>query len=114
MNATRLLPILVSVLGISCGQLLLKLAAVHSANESGQPLSLLNGYMLAGVLVLGLSTLLWTWILRGIPLSTAYPFMALAFVLVPMLGYVLLGESLSPRQLVGTALIVLGVWVVAG
>jgi drug/metabolite transporter (DMT)-like permease len=114
MDRSRLLPILLSVVGISGGQLLLKLAAMRMQASSAQAgLQFLNIYFLAGVAVLGLSTLLWTWQLRSTALNEAYPFMALCFVLVPIGCYVLLGEPFSWRQAAGTLLIVAGVIVVS-
>ena len=70
-------------------------------------------YLLGGLAVLGFSTLLWVWVLRGIPLSIAYPFMALAFIFVPILSYYLLGEPLGWRQVAGGLIIALGVIVVS-
>lgn len=112
MPPARLVLILASVVGISAGQLLLKLAALHMrapAAGAGLGWSLLNGYLVAGVATLGLATLLWVWVLRSVALSQAYPYMALCFVLVPLAGVVLLGEPVSWRQAAGTLLIVAGV-----
>jgi drug/metabolite transporter (DMT)-like permease len=115
LNGARLVQVLLAVGGISCGQVLLKLAAMHAGQASAaRPLALLlNGYLIAGVAVLGCATLLWTWVLRWVPLNQAYPFMALAFVLVPLACWFLLGETLTARQLLGNALIVAGVLVVS-
>lgn len=117
MDRVRLAQILLSVAGISVGQVLLKLAALASRNASAQDFGLvgqlLNGYLIAGVAVLGCSTLLWTWVLRSVPLSSAYPYMALAFVLVPLICYFLLGEGMTVRQVLGSALICAGVVVVS-
>jgi drug/metabolite transporter (DMT)-like permease len=117
MTNARLMQILLSVVGISIGQVLLKLAALHIREPGpGQErfgLYLINGYLFAGVTVLGCSTLLWTWILRWVPLNAAYPYMALAFVFVPLICFLLLGEPMSWKQLLGTVLIVAGVVVVS-
>ena len=59
------------------------------------------------------ATLLWVRILMTVPLSRAYPFVALAFVLVPAAGYVFFHESVSLRYAAGTALIIAGVIVAA-
>lgn len=112
MATARLVQILASVVGISAGQLLLKLAALEMKSPSeGVTLgwSFLNGYLVAGLAMLGLSTLLWVWILRSVALSQAYPYMALCFVLVPLAGVMLLGEPVSWRQAGGTLLIIVGV-----
>lgn len=47
--------------------------------------------------------------LERLPLSIAYPIMALGFVIVPLLGRVLFGDPLSATQWVGMGLIVVGV-----
>jgi drug/metabolite transporter (DMT)-like permease len=52
-------------------------------------------------------------ILTVVPLSRAYPFVALAFVLVPAAGYLLFHEPVNTRYAIGTALIVAGVIVAA-
>jgi multidrug transporter EmrE-like cation transporter len=46
---------------------------------------------------------------RQTPLSVAYPFMALSFLLVPAAASVLFGESISAGQYAGMATIVAGV-----
>src|SRR3954447_6948924 len=44
----------------------------------------------------GLSTVLWIWILSRIPLANAYPWVALGFVIVPLIGWYCFGEQLPP------------------
>lgn len=56
----------------------------------------------------GSSTLLWVWILTRVPLSLAYPVVALGMVMVPLIGWYFFGEHLSFKYWVGTALIVAG------
>jgi drug/metabolite transporter (DMT)-like permease len=58
-----------------------------------------------------LATGLWVALLREVPLSVAYPFVALAFFLVPLMGHWVLGEALRWQTLAGAAVIVAGVWV---
>jgi drug/metabolite transporter (DMT)-like permease len=115
MDARRLPAILACVVGISIGQVLLKLAATHIRPPLGAPMlgwHLVNPYLVAGVVVLGISTLGWVWVLRTVALAQAYPYMALCFVLVPLAGILLLGEPVSWRQAAGTALIIAGVAIV--
>jgi multidrug transporter EmrE-like cation transporter len=56
-----------------------------------------------------LTSVLWSLAIQRIPLTVAYPFMALSFVLVPLASVMLFRESLSMPQIVGIVLIVLGV-----
>lgn len=117
MDAWKVAQALLSVAGISCGQLLLKFAALNLRNPDALGFWLagfrVNAYLVSGIAILGASTLLWVWILRSVPLSVAYPFMALAFVIVPCMSFVLLGEPLGWKQILGSLLIAIGVVVVS-
>src|SRR5262245_55657725 len=57
--------------------------------------------------------LLWVWILSFTPLSRAYPFVALAFALTPLLAGSLFGETISLRLIVGLLLIVCGLFFIS-
>jgi drug/metabolite transporter (DMT)-like permease len=63
------------------------------------------------LLLYGLATLLWVFLLQRVALTHAYPFAALAFVLVPFGAAAFFGERLSSGVLIGTALIVIGICV---
>lgn len=96
------------VLGISVGQLLFKLAA-HALPPHTQVLDwIMNGWLIAALVIYGLTTVGWVWILRHAPLHLAYPFMGLAFLIVPVLAWLFLGEPLHWRTLAGGALILVG------
>jgi len=101
---------------IAAGQILFKRAAAQLTPGVGTSwlleLARLPSMWLA-VALYGASTLLWVRILTTVPLSRAYPFVALAFVLVPAAGYVFFQESITARYALGTALIVAGVVVAA-
>ena len=105
-------------LGMTGGQMLFKLAALRlpqdgSAVERAFGL-LQNGYFLLALATYLILALLWVWVLSFTPLSRAYPFVALAFVLTPVLGGLLFGEALSFRLLAGIAAILCGLLLVAG
>lgn len=99
--------ILFSVL-LAIGQSLFKKAALASLGQP-LPIGFLTVWMLAALALYAIATALWVWLLRSIPLSTAYPFAALGFVLVPLFALVLFGESINLRYGLGAALIVLGI-----
>jgi drug/metabolite transporter (DMT)-like permease len=114
--ANALLTIL-CVACISCGQVLFKVAA-RSASPSGDFLAAtreiaLNPFLIGGLVIYLAATALWIWLLRTIPLSVAYPFMALAFLFVPVLAATFLGEPLSFNSALGAVLIVAGIWLIA-
>lgn len=110
-----------ALLGISAllaaGQTLFKLAAMKlrgagAASTDLMGLALIPSFWIALVLY-GLGTLLWIFILQTVPLSRAYPFMALAFVMVPLLAVLLFSERLNLTYALGALLIVAGVVVTA-
>ena len=104
--------------GMASGQLLFKMAA-QRLTLSGTAASRLidlagNGYFFAAfVLYCGLAVL-WVWILTFTPLSRAYPFVAIAFAITPLLGGWLFGEPISFRLGLGVAAIVFGLLFVVG
>lgn len=100
---------LACVLGISIGQLLFKKAAT-ALPATLSWIGLLQNKWLIGALVLyGVTTVGWIWVLRHAPLHLAYPFMGLAFLVVPSLAWIFLSEPMHWRTLAGGALIMAGV-----
>lgn len=62
----------------------------------------------AALALYGVATLIWIYVLKTAPLSYAYSFMALTFVIVPLLSLAFLGEGLSWRYGVGSLFIIAG------
>ena len=103
--------------GMSGGQLLFKLAALRSAAGDGDLWERLLGlvsniYFIAALALYGGFAILWGWILTVIPLSRAYPFVALAFALTPLLGGLVFGDTISYRLLAGILFILCGLFFV--
>lgn len=101
-----------SVLALSAGQILFKLAARDM--RTGEPLVqqvFFNVWLYVALAVYGFATIAWIALLRHVALHTAYPFVALAFVFVPILAHWVLNETLRWQSFAGAALILLGVWV---
>ena len=61
------------------------------------------------LLIYGAATILWIWILSRVPLSQAYPWVAMTIFLVAILGWWLFGERPSPVFWLGLAMVVIGV-----
>jgi multidrug transporter EmrE-like cation transporter len=61
------------------------------------------------VLIYVLSTFLWIWILSRVPLSQAYPWVAIGMAIVPLLGWYVFGERVEPLFWLGVSLILAGV-----
>ena len=56
----------------------------------------------------GLATILWIVILQQVPLSLAYPFVALGFIIVPLASWGIFKEPLDLYYVGGVALIIMG------
>lgn len=101
--------VVLCVLALGCGQVLFKAVGLRInglVDLISQPRVAL---LFFGALSLyGVSTLLWVLALRTIPLSRAYPFMALGFILVPIISHYVFGEKLTINQVVGMAFVVTG------
>lgn len=69
-------------------------------------------YVLCGLGMYGIGTVMWLFALRSLDLSVAYPFVALSFVFVAVLSVVFLGETLTSTRILGTFLIITGLVVV--
>lgn len=97
------------VLGISIGQLLFKKAAEALTSPLSLSSLFQNGWLIAAFALYGITTLAWVWVLRQAPLHAAYPFMALAFLIVPILAWLFLGEPIHWQTFAGGSLIIAGV-----
>ena len=98
---------------IATGQLLFKRTAQGVANVHGAPAIvrhiLFDPWFIAALTIYMVATFLWIFALREVPLSKAYPFMALAFVLVPLGAVVFYGETLRAPYFIGLLLVVAGI-----
>jgi len=116
-TARQLVELLCFPVAMAAGQVLFKRAASQIAPSSGGSwlieVARLPTMWVAVALYAG-ATLFWVRILSTVPLSRAYPFAALAFVLVPAAGYFFFHEPITLRYALGTAFIVIGVVVAAG
>jgi undecaprenyl phosphate-alpha-L-ara4N flippase subunit ArnE len=94
--------------GVGAGQVLLKIAAQRM--QPGVSLATVSDPLLwlaAGLY--GALGVIWILILKQIPLSTAYPFVAVSFAVTPLLGWLLLGDKPAGLYFVGIGLICAGV-----
>ena len=101
---------------LALGQILFKRTAesAQTLNSSHALLNLLTlpSLWLAGFLYFS-ATLLWIKMLQTVPLSKAYPFSALGFVLVPLAAVFFFNETISFKYILGAGLIIAGIMVTA-
>jgi len=111
----QLIELLSFPVAIAAGQVLFKRAAAGVDPARGAwLLQVARAPALWVALVLyAFATVLWVRILATVPLSRAYPFMAMAFVLVPAAGFFFFREPITLRLACGTGLIIAGVLLAA-
>jgi drug/metabolite transporter (DMT)-like permease len=116
LTVSQILLLMVYAAGMSGGQVLFKMAALRYVAEGGVGERLLglvcNIYFVTALVFYAGYAILWVWILSFTPLSRAYPFVALAFALTPLLGAMLFGETISLRVIVGLLFILCGLFIV--
>ena len=105
MSFFEYIQLLFVVILMSLGQILFK----YAANDSNKYFGVLNIKLILALTVYLFSAFLWVYILRAIPLKTAYPFVALAFIIVPFLASIFFGEILSWNNYLGALIILIGV-----
>jgi drug/metabolite transporter (DMT)-like permease len=117
LTLSQIILLVIYAAGMSAGQILFKMAALR-AGEAGAGNHLIgliwNGYFLAAAVLYAGYALLWVWILTFVPLSRAYPFVALAFAITPLFGGLLFGEVITTRLVFGLLFILGGLILVTG
>ena len=104
--------VLACVLAISSGQILFRKTGLQiEALGMFHPQTI--AIALVAFAVYGVASLGWIFVLRKVPLSLAYPFVALSFVLVPLFSRYIFGEPLTMAYFAGAAFIVVGIGVIS-
>ena len=109
---------------MSLGQLLLKKTALIisdmnsiSIQESGVYKSVLLvlqiPWLYLALFLYLFAIILWLHILQKVPLSIAYPFSALAMIIVPIMASQIFAEKLSLSYWFGAILIIIGIIIIA-
>lgn len=116
----RLFLLILASVGLSAlAQLALKIGATRAKEAAapgigGEMGGLVQSPMvLAGLGLYGLGAVLWLFVLARAPLSLAYPFVGLGFILTMLAGAACLDEHVSTARVAGTLLIALGCVLVA-
>lgn len=120
MNRPGLIALILASVAINAAaQLLLRWAAKEGLVPAGGWSAaafrdlLLRPGIIGGLACYALSVVIWVTVLSRAEVSFAYPFLGLGFVFVTFASAFLLGETLNAQRFAGTALIALGVAVLA-
>ena len=108
---------------MSLGQILFKKTAlsISGAVNTSEGLGLLDGVIKAlsipwlylALTVYAIATVFWLYILQRIPLPLAYPFSALAMIIVPIAATIIFGDKLNWSYWLGALLIFSGIVIIA-
>ena len=70
---------------------------------------LISPFILSGLVLYGLATILWLFILTKVPLSVAYPIQSIAYILAVFGAYFFFQEEITLWKVIGIILIMAGV-----
>jgi len=117
MKLTEVIALVGYAFGMALGQVLFKLAALRVPTDGVWQDKLARlvwiPYFWAALAVYVVLTVVWVYLLTFVPLSRAYAFAALAFVLVPLAAAGLFGETLTLSFLLGLLAVVVGLVLIA-
>lgn len=109
MNLSNVFICIGCAFAVASGQVLMKVASL-SWNEMGGLFNVRTlSWLVTAFAVYGLSSLVWIYVLRHIPLSQAYPFLSITFLLVPIASAVFFSEKFDWVNVASAVLIVAGV-----
>lgn len=107
LNFRDLSLILFTVFSLAAGQICFKLAAPAFYEFSIR--SLFSPIFIVALVIYAVATVLWVIVLSRVPLTVAYPLIALSYLIVPLLARAFLGESLSWQTFAGAFVIMIGI-----
>ncbi|WP_240254068.1 hypothetical protein [Fredinandcohnia quinoae] len=73
---------------------------------------LLSPYILGGLFLYGVATIIWLFILTRVPLSVAYPVQSMGYILAVFGAYFIFHEPLTFPKIAGVLFIMLGVSII--
>ncbi len=118
MRISHILMLVLFSVGMGLGQLLLKFSALQQ-NDAGagfvvRLVTLFTDWtFLLAATFYGLLLIFWVWLLTFLPLSRAYPFTILSFIVATTGSAIFFNEQMSRTMVAGLALIGLGLIVLS-
>ena len=112
LNAVQICLLLATAVLVATAQLCFKKGS-GGGKEPGLLRIMVQPWLWVGIILMGLNVLVFTWVLRQVPLTAAMPFVAIVYVLVPLGARYFFSELLLPRFWIGVLLIVGGILLTA-
>ena len=107
MNSTKVLTYS-SLIGINLLYACVTLFTKYASQQEFMSLAYCLG--LAGAIaVMGAYAITWLQILKRIELSTSYMFKGTSLIFIMLLAYVLFGEQITPNNIIGACVIIIGI-----
>jgi multidrug transporter EmrE-like cation transporter len=120
-SAVSIALLIISVIFAIAGQLTLKSAmrevgriGAREVSDAGQTLkrAAKEPRLWFGLFLFGISALFWLVVLSRVPLSVAYPFVGISYILIVAFARFSLHEQVPPLRWVGVAVVALGIAIV--
>jgi uncharacterized membrane protein len=107
--------IITNVFLLVTGQLLWK----HGITQTGFHLTtegiikiISNGYIIGGMMIYVLATIIWLYVLSKKNISSVYPLQSLCYVVALFAGWLIFKEKLSLNHWIGVSFIVFGAFII--
>ncbi|MBD8497185.1 EamA family transporter [Paenibacillus arenosi] len=94
------------------GQILFKLG-IEKAGGLVWNKIITSWYVIGGLSLYGIATILWFVVLSRLPLSVAYPLQSISYILGIAAAFFIFSEPVSPTKWVGAVVILIGVYLIA-
>ena len=107
LDFTTVAMIVATITLLGFGQVLFKYAS--ATLQFGYLHSYFSVPLICALVIYAVATLAWLAVLARVPLSVAFPFYGLGFLLVPLLSVIILGEHFRWSTLVGGLIILIGI-----
>ncbi|EOU1137684.1 EamA family transporter [Clostridium perfringens] len=107
--------VLVNCIMLVSGQILWKIGLKDTSMGSVKDIILLmfNKYVFSGLVIYALATIYWFYIIKTNDLSKVYPMQSMSYIISLFMSYYILKESISINSILGTIVILLGVFIIA-
>lgn len=113
MNIVNAGLILLNTILLVSGQFLWKIGLARKVNPFESIRSIIelmfSPFVLGGLFIYGIATVLWMYILNKVDISIAYPMQSIVYVFAIIGGYYFFHESITPLKILGCLVILIGV-----
>jgi len=102
--------IIINALFLVLGQMLLK-----TGMDMEQVLSIkafFNPRIIGGLCIYVVATVIWLYVLPRVTFSIAYPLNSVAYIFSMITSYFILGEALTFNRILGTLIIIFGIFII--